>query len=287
MSLPQQLVYGAGGTVSIDVPRLPQNAQVTVLQSDGTVVIGPVAATLSAINTLLNTTCYAGDLAINVANTTGIAANSTFWLQDDPEEVLARKVGTGGTVTLRRPLLYDHVVNAVVEGTRLSYEVPAANASTLFWDGRAEWNIDGAGVTDYTAVECGKYPLRRLATAQDMADIEPQLYNLIDSEASLERLLDLAFERVLSRVATMAPDMRTRVFTGSSEFRHCTALMAWTLFYMRQRGPEAQGLYERFGKELDGELARICQVVPRDADQDGTVEIDEKASVRTVRLRRC
>ena len=284
MSLPQHVTCGVGGTIHVDVKDLPLNARVSILDFDGTALVSSGTANVSQVNTTLSGAGTKGDTAINVSSNTGFAVGVTCWLQDDPEEILVRKI-SGGTISLRRPLMYDHANAATVEGSRISYTVNAAVANTPWWDGRAEWNIDGT-IQHYTAVECTKYPLVRLATAQDLFDIEPKIYHLLDDEADIERLLDLGMEQVLKRVALSAPDLRARVYTGSMEFRHATALAALSLYYMRQPGEMAKDMWTRYREELEKEIQAICQVVPRDANQDGTMTADERPSVRTVVLRR-
>lgn len=285
MTLPQHVLYGIGGTVSTDRATRPTNAQLKIIGYDGTALLGPVNATVSTINTTLAQAATKGTRAINVASNAGINIGAKCWLQDDPEDLPVRLV-SGVTITFRRPLMYDHVNGAVVEGTQIHYTMSGAQANTLAWDARCEWNIDGGAALKYTSLVVTKYPLVRDAQATDMADIEPAIYDLVPDEVELTRLLDLAHERVLSRIAMADPNFRVHVFTGSTEFRHATALAAWMLFYMRQRGSEAKELYERFTREMEAEILRVCQIVPRDTDQDGTVEADERLSPRCGRIRR-
>jgi len=284
MSLPQHLTYGVGGTVSIDLPSLPANGIVSVVDGDGTYQVTRQDATVSTVNTALRGTPSAGDKAINVASGTGVAVGMKLWIQDDPEESTVRSVSSN-TVNLRRPLVYDHSNNATVQQARVSYAVNAAAAASLFWDGRAEWNIGGSTMY-YTAVECTRYPLTRLATVNDIATLEPMIYQLMDSEDDVEDLLDLAFEHVLSRIASVSQDLRVRVFTASSVFKHVTALAFLQMLYMRQKGEDARDLWERYRAEVTAEIARLCVTTPRDADQDGVVEGDERISAGTVRLSR-
>jgi hypothetical protein len=163
--------------------------------------------------------------------------------------------------------------------------VTASDAGTLFWDGRAEWNIAGS-VYDYTTVECTKYPINRLATSQDVFDEDPKFYQILDSEADVERLLDNAHDDVLASIAEKAPDLRARVFTGSIEFTRATVFAFLRNWYRRQASDEALRLFDRYQTAFDGELARICTIVARDANQDGVVEGEERMSFRTVTLRR-
>lgn len=281
MSLPQHLTFGEGGTVSINLLEQPTAANVSIVQGDGTTVVSGLAATVSTINTTLTNAATRGEFAINVDGTTGIAVGSVMHITDDPEEVLVSKV-VAPEVTLRRPLLRDHLSASAVQGTQVSAVVNAQLSNALWWDGHCEWLVDG--VKYFTAVECTKYPIDRLATVQDIEDIEPSFYHLADEELDVDRLLDLALTHVLKRIAAKSPDMRVKVFPGSTEFRHVTALAALKLFFMRQRGEDAATLYERYTTVLRGEIDSLVGVIPRDADQDGVIEPSDKISMRSVRL---
>ena len=283
MSLPQHLTYLEGGTVSIDVLDLPAVANVSIVSGDGTTHGSGIAATVSTIDTTAANAITRGQRAINVVSATGMSVGQTMHIQDDPEEVLIRKVD-GLEISLRRPVTLDHVTGATIEGSCITAAINSAVAGDLWWDGRCEWIIDG--VKQFTAVECTKYPLDRLATVQDILDIEYSFYHLKDEELDVERLLDSALGDVLARIAVKSPDLRTRVFPASSEFRRVTALGALRMFYMRQRGEDARELFERYSGELIAEIDRICGTVPRDADQDGVIEPGDRVSFRSVRLER-
>ncbi len=282
MALPQHLVYAVGGTIYIDVPSLPSNAQVRIFSGDGTEQRNTINATISTINTTLSSAASKGALSISVAANTGINVGSKFYIQDDREEILVRKIA-GTTISLRRPLCYDHISGAKCEGGRIYYTVPSNVANCLWWDGYAQWNIDGS-VQQYTSVECTTYPLKRLASSVDMSDIEPKMYYIIDTEADVERLLDLGHEEVLKRIGQMAPDQRVRVMPSSEEWRHASALAAWWFFYAGKPGADAKDLAERYNERLEAEIKRIIPLTPRDADQDGTIEEDEKFSTRSRKL---
>jgi hypothetical protein len=283
MSLGQSIQKGVGGTLSIDVQTRPSSVTVKIYTGRGDVVLNATAANISNIATTLNGAVSRGGYSLTVASNNGMLVGKTFHLQDDPEEVLIRKV-SGTTIYVRRPFLYDHANSAVIESGRIEYAVNSNIASSFWWDGRAEWNIDGE--LFYSACECTQYPMQRLATSQDLFDIEPKIYHMIDDEADIERLLDLGMDQVLSRLAAIAPDIRARVYPGTTEFRHATALAALYIWYMRQPGDVAKDLFERYRAELDAEVNRVCVTTPRDANQDGIISQNERISGRSGALRR-
>jgi len=278
MSLPQHITRGFGGAVSLDLPTRPSTVTLTAETDGGAALVSGQAATVSSVATTLSAAASRGDTSITVADGTGISAGQSLWLQDDPEAVLVRKV-SGTTVSLRRPVLHDHDSGATVEGTRCSYTISASDADTLFFDGRVFWTVDGERYV--TSLECTEYPLRRLADAQVLFDIDPQLAGITDTEDDIERGLDAAHAYILTAIGARG---RARVFTGEECFRQATGLAWFMVHYRARRGEDARELYERFRNELDAELGRITTTTPRDADQDGVVEPGDAYSFRSVRL---
>lgn len=284
MSLPQHILYGQGGTLHLDVLDRPANALVTAYDGDGTAVFRSRTCTLSNINTTVNGAVNKGATLINVASNTGFAVGGRFWLQDDPEEALCQKVA-GGSITLRRPLTRDHIAGALVEGTRISYQANSSDANATWWDGHLDWNIDGT-IQHQSAVECTKYLMTRVATAQDLYDEDPVFFSTFDPKMDIERMLDLAHQDVLTRIAAKSPEARGRVMPASESFVQATVFAFYERLYRPRAGMEQQALADGYAKRLNEEIERIAGILPRDADQDGAVETHEKLSVRSIRLRR-
>jgi prepilin-type processing-associated H-X9-DG protein len=281
VSLPQHITQNVGGTVSIDLLTRPTTVTLDIYTGEGASIVSAASGTVSTISTTLSAAPSRGDVSITVGANTGIAAGSVFWIQDDPEAVLAYKVATT-TISLRRPLLKDHASGATVQGTRCSYTVLAAAANVLFFDGRVKWTIDG--VTEWTALECTKYPLKRHCSIQDVIDRQPMLYEILTPGVDTERLLDLAHDEVLERIGVLG--RRIRVFPASSEFVSATAMAALMLHYQPQATDEGTRLYERYESLTQREVERVVEITPRDDNQDGVVQAAEKVSMRSVILRR-
>lgn len=283
MSLPQHIALGYGGTLHVDLRDMASNVQLTVIKGDGTTAFGPVAATVSTVDTTLNSDVTRGGYQINVANATGMANAVKCWVGDDPEEVLIESL-SGQVVALRRPLTRDHAANAAVQCTRVSYTVPAASANAAFWDGRMELNIDGGSSFVSTSVECTKYPIARHATVQNLFDEQSSLYHQSMREQDWERALDRGLEEVLKRIAKADPDLRARVYPAAQEIIDATVYATLMAFYRRSGADDATALYERYRKELQAEIENFCGTTPGDRNQDGVVSADERVTPRTVRL---
>lgn len=279
MSLPQHIIYEVGGTVSIDVEDRPTTAYVTIKNGDGSTIVDNVAASISTITTTLSSAVTVGSRTITVSNATGISDGKEFWLRNPSEKVRCKNIN-GTSVTLWRPVLSSHDNASNVQGTLITYAVSASNASTLFWDGRVSWVLDNS-LYAYTAVECTRYPLVRIATEQDLYDEFPDLDQMLSESDDVDALLNIAHEEVMSRIGG-----RTRVRTrpGSTEFKKATVFSFASALFRRRPGESADQLYKRYREELNNEITRIMETVPVDADQDGSIDQDDKRSSRTVQL---
>jgi len=251
---------------------------------DGTSVFNGRTCTISTVDTKLNAAVSRGATAINVNANTGFAVGGKFWLQDDPEEALCQKVA-GVAITLRRPLTRDHIAGAAIEGTRVSYACNATDAGMAFWDGHLDWNLAGV-IEEQSCFECTEFFNVRRATVQDLYDEDPQFYSLWDPKMDLERALDLAHDDVLSFVATKPADQRARVVPASREFIKATVFQFFHRLYRPRAGNDNAELAKSYRAQTIEEIDRMCLILPRDADQDGVVEVSEKIAHGTVRLRR-
>ena len=284
MPLPTCLQFNVGGTITYrSATSKPTAARVRILTGSGSEVLASTAATVSAIDAVLTDSVSRGDWAVSMNSNTAFTQGETFHITDDDEELLVKSVA-GLTVNLRRPAMKDHVSGAAAQGVTISYEVNSTTAATLWWDGHAEWNIDGS-VYDKTAVCCTKYPMRAVyPTDQDMLDVMPVLEREMPEEVDLERLKRIGSDRTMAHIAQLAPDLRAETFAGSAGFRHASCLFAAMIYTMSQRGDENRELYERFKKEAVEEVNRMITTQPRDANQNGVVEEDERVSPTSIRI---
>lgn len=278
MTIPQHIIYGAGGTVSLSVASLPSAGTVTIKSGDGATIVDDAAVTVSTISTTLDEAAARGARSITVADATGIASGSEFQLSN-PAEVVRCKSVSGAVVTLWRPLLHSHADTTAVSGINVSYTVLAADADSLFFDGRCEWTLDDV-LVDITSCECTKYPLLRPSAinAQHLSDELPDLAQLIDVEVDSERLLDDAFNEVLEKIGGKA---RVRVYTGSNAFRRASVFAACAAIFRHKPGDSARELYERYTKAFEQAAEDLQGVAPRDEDQDGVITERERITMKS------
>ena len=282
---PQHLTRGYPGNIVISRRAQAANALVTLMKRGGTALFSNETGTVSTVNTTTNSAVSKDGYQINIGSAAGVTTPGEYWLTDDPEAVLVEsRVGT--VLALRRPLTKAHVSGATFQGTTISIAVNAEITSTLFWDGRASFNIDGGQALMLASVECTAYPSYRTASVQNLFDEQPKLAYLKGREMDLERLLDLGQEDVLKKLSLVAQDHRARTLTGSPELAQATTYAALVRFYRRKSSDESTQLMMAYAAALETEIAAIAVLVPRDADQDGVVEADERISPKSFRMDR-
>lgn len=288
MSLPQQIVRSFGATIDF-YPKDPVDhgagagvvPQVTVRGPDGAVYVNAATATLDPVDTTLSSSASIGATTIAVTSATSVIRGRKYLLgtaASELQEMVRIRNISGTTLTVFRPLVYAHASGAEFMGTRLSFAVTSAQATTLFWDGSAEWNwtADGSAARDRrtrTAVECVLQPLERLATANDMQIRDPKFYRKIDSESDVDELLDTAFEDVISQVS---PQTHARTIQGSDGFILPTVYRALWLAACQFGEPFAY-LRDIYNTEWERSIALLKANFPADNDQDGFVESHERA----------
>lgn len=282
MGVSQHFVQTLGGTVDVQLQIRPDAAPaptVSVFGPGGTVYVDAQAATVDAVNTTLTAAPARGDRTVAVTSATGITVGREYLVGNgvlSPREpVRVRGVSTL-TVTLSRPLMNAHVNASPFVGTRLSYPVTSAQATTLFFDGRVRWTWTDATVTRHTwrSVDCCEYAHERLATLQDLQRLVPKLFYQMPLELDHEELLSIAYEETLEQ---LEGPVRIRTRTDSQAFIDATCYAA-AMRLVEMRGPEFFDQLEHYEKRWLKKCDAISQIGPFDNDQDGSVEAHEGGS---------
>lgn len=293
MALPQAFLRDVGGTIYLDAPvrstaGVPAPT-VVVRNSGNAAIVAATAATLDAASTTMTPAVAIGDRVLTVASTANFVAGRRYRLgpanpataSEGVEWVTVREVASGTVLNLRGPTLYAHAAAAPLVSTRLSYVVTAAQASALFWDGHAEWDLDATSHPEnvWTGVECVLRLLHNLCTVADVARRDPILFRRLKAEQDPEALVQVAFEDVME---ALGGSFRARTLIGSDALVVPTTYRT-LLEIAQQQGNEAA--MTRYAELLAGALTTLRSTRPADLDQDGVVEPHE-AAYETIRVDR-
>lgn len=274
MPLPQAIVRDVGGTIDIVLPERWDGATtptVTVCGPDGTAYVSAANATADTVSTTISAGAAIGASSVTVASATGITPGRTYLLgtaaSELTEHVRVRAVAST-TVYLYGPTLYAHASGVGFVGTRLSYAVTSAQATTLFARGWAVWTytVSSASKTAHTAVECVLKTVRRMASVADWQLRVPQLYYRLDG-VNADALLQSAFEDVLSSVE---PRYRVRTTIGDEAWSVPTIYRASEVM-AAEWGADWAPQRDYYRAEWTRQVAEAVKNFPVDNDEDGSV----------------
>ena len=288
MAIPQHILYNIGNSITMEIDYRPASATVACTSGSAGSIFTAQTATIGGIDTTLNGAVTAGATTITVTDATGFTAGENFYIvgADGSSEQCTVKGQSSTTITLTRPLLNAYADTSTVESRKLTYTVTAAQAATRFWDGHLTWIADSDKYY-FDHVVCTDYPLNRTAIAneQTLFKIEPLMKDSLDPNESLDRLLDLGFEDVLSYLNSVTGG-RAWSFLGPRSFELAVGFAAMVHHYRNQPGEAGEELLERFQAAFQSEMKTRLDSVPRDLDMDGAVEDNERVSARSLRLYR-
>lgn len=278
----QHITYNVGGTVYLDAPDRLSNPTIKILDGQGNTLVNGESATVNSVDTTLSAAASADDLTVTVSSATGIVTGGVYWLSSR-EQILVKSV-SGTTVTLFRPLVYDHANGADFESHRVTYSVSSSEASQTFWFGFCEWYNNGTFYAQ-TSLCCTKQPLFLMTGVQDLIDHDADFLRKISPEADVNRMLDVGFQDVIRQLDSKD---QARVFRASgNEFSKAIAYAVFRNHYMSKNSPEEMELYNRYDKAFQIEVALAINGLPKDTDEDGiTREADETPSFFSIRLTR-
>ena len=277
--IPQHITYGVGGTIYFYATARLTSPTVTIKTDKGTVIVSAQAATQVNVATTLSSAASAGDSTISVTSANNAAYGQEIILSAK-ETVIVKSISSN-VITLQRPLIMDHASNAACQCNTISYTVLAADADTLFWDGIATWYNNSVWYAQ-TPVECTRYPLFRLTTLQDVWDECPQLRDLLSPNDDPERLLKLAHEDVLTTISAI--DKATVFFASGKEIARAVVFQFLVNYYRHEAQESSEILYNRYQMALAEEIKKVVSILPRDADQDGVVESNERMRANFIRM---
>lgn len=292
MTLPQAIVRDIGGEVWTYAPiRAGANPVVVVRNDAGTEIVPSSAATIDPVTTTLNGAIARGVSAITLTSAADIVSGREYRIGPAdptaatvPHESVTVVSVAAAVVTLARPTRYPHATGVAFAGTRLSRDVTAAQAASLFWDGYARWSWDAmpSWLPRFdTAVECVRHRIVNLCTLEAWAAHDPWVHQFLASVLDPETHLATAFQSVL---LALGGKMRAQTLRGSDSLVRATAMRA--SFDVRMHNGAEPEVLEAAEKRYRDALGEI-QAWGADTDQDGVVEAHERVvSVWDGRLRR-
>lgn len=204
------VLLNTGGSFHVHLPRKPDAGTVTASfylpsgTSNGTGSISVPTAS-STVNAAANI----GALSLNVGSTTNFKVGHRYIVgNSDPDEYTAEhitvKSKTSNTITLLRPLMFDHASGDTIASSQVNITVSAAQASELGMGHRVELSYQVSGSAQPVVVDTfsvTRYlPISHL-NIETLRDLDPTLTKKIPSGTSFNDLMEQTWNMVLNRVA--------------------------------------------------------------------------------------
>lgn len=312
MSIPQQVTWSGadgpaaakGGTLVFGPlhERPSQNGaatpQISLYGPGGEAYVTDGAATIEGPATVptLAQACLRGqgatvDAPLRLTSTTGLTSRMPLLLGTDDasrplEVVRVRTVLDGVGMTLFGPLLHDHERGASIGGCRLIATISSAAATTKFRKGRAVfvWGSEGSASRNRTAqigAEVVRYPLLRMATADDLRRLDASWYAHISQFRDVDEILDEGWDECRRQI------WRRSIwgFVTSDGLRWATTLAAAWIETMGW-GPKWMERAGAWKAEFLRVLEASVEVNPVDSDEDGQITAREQPIFSTISLMR-
>ena len=262
---------------------LPAQADVgsidaTIYSSNGSVVSSSVEYTSSSVDTNVQAYVSGGASFFNVDDIAGIQRGKRYLL-DGPEEfggefVTVKSVETSGRVNLYRPTIYSHVSESAFQGTLVKVLVSGSATETV-----------GQHLYCTVDYEVSSEPQERLhksfhvtrfipvtnLSIEDLRDFDPQLGKKGLAGTHLNKLVENAWEMILSRVGARG---NAGGLVGSIDLTvpHSYLVRRLILENDPERKEQADAFSQRFNEEFEASMG----VATHDADGDGAINPNER-----------
>lgn len=300
----QEIPLNVGGTLVYEPPTRarPTVATCALVTPAGAALASPTV-TIDPVETTIATAAVAGDVEIELDDTSGIEARRYYVListSGEIAQVRIRQVRAGDVVVLYSPLRFDVAVGSDFFGTRLTAPVSSGNAATLGEGYEARWTVttDDGVQTDVT-----RWDVVRSAWPADLvtpSDLDRYAGATLTHEIEGADSYGLAY---LDEIETATEDVRTDIMEQGrrpSLFRSFAAFkttvierVLLNLAYLGRGIPAVDqadpGSYRqlreaRYSRALGQALATTKDY---DLDESGVADAAESAQrMQIIRLRR-
>jgi len=270
----QAVVKGKGGTVWTEfLGRRPASCTVDIFKGAGAQVVTTGACTVDTVNTTSTAATAAQDEAVALTSVAGITTGRRYLFGG--EEVGIKSI-SGSTVTLWAPLAIVHAIGSTFQGLRVTYDVSALQAATVWSDGYATFTPD-SGLPQTEVVHCTKHTFPdAMISAYDVRGIIPRMSGSVDADLDLEKAYRDARDNFL---LDLGGKTMVNAIIGVAQFRQLVAMRFWLdrrPEFGENWAPEFDNVEKRYMAGLD----RAQSVSPIDADGDGvTTEGPEKRAL--------
>lgn len=197
-----------GGTITIDLPVVPDSGTVTgSVFSPAGAELGSASVAVQTFSTTTTAAANPGVLQLTLSSSAGAVLGQQYLL-DGPEalggETVTLKAISGSTATLLRPTLSAHPVGASFQSSRATFTIPAAYAASVGRHYRLKVDCTSEAVEQpsiFVTFDVTRYNPVSFLNAESLRDLDPTLAAKIKVGTSLAQLKERTWSMILARIA--------------------------------------------------------------------------------------
>ena len=191
------------------LPRRPDSGTVTAsLYSPSGNYLGVAAVTIDNATSSVNAAANVGALTLNIGSATNFRVGHRYVVgNSDPDDYTAEKVTvkskSNNTITLLRPMLFDHASGDPIGGSQIDITV-TGSYNNVIGDGyriHVDYHVSGsAQPTIVESYDVVRYePISRL-NEETMRDLDPTLTKKLPSGIAFEELRTRTWAMIVQRI---------------------------------------------------------------------------------------
>ena len=268
------LTFNQTGQFHIHLPRRPDSGSVTAsLYDPSGALLGTASVTIDNATSSVNAAATVGATSLNIGSTTNFRVGHRYLVgNSDPEEYSAEfvtiKSKTTNTVTLLRPLMFDHSSGDPFAGTQVDMTVSSSLLGTIGQGYRVaiDYRVSGsAQPTQHHAFDVVRYyPVTNL-NIETLRDLDPTLTKKVPSGTSFEDLRTQTWEMICNRIrANYSPGS----LVGACILTQAHAYLIRSIM-AEIAGPDYIEYRNLMAQRFEEEFKVAMSAATFDADQDG------------------
>jgi hypothetical protein len=283
------LRYNQAGGFHIHLPQRPDSGTVTAsLYLPNGASNGTGSVTIdNASSTVSNAATY-GATTLNIGSTTNFKIGHKYIVGNaDPEnytaEVVHVKSKTTNTITLLRPLLFDHSSGDSIGGSQIDIRLTSAQTSVLGKGHRVEISYSVSGSAQPVLTEdfsvTRYYPIS-LLTTETIRDFDPTLSKKLPTGVSFEDLKNQTWSMILNRIGA---NYSAGSLVGTFDLTVAHQYLVRAII-AEGAGPDQQETARLYRERFQEEFNTVMAASTFDQNQDGITNQANDKYFKMIRL---
>lgn len=268
------LLFNQTQQFHVHLPRRPDTGSVTASFYDPSgAYLGLGTVTLDNASSSVNAAANIGATSLNIGSTTNFKVGHRYVIgNSDPEDYTAEfitiKSKTTNTITLLRPLFFDHASGDQIAGSRVDITVSSSLLGTIGAGYRVHVDFSTSGSVQPTQVHSFDV-VRFMPTShvhmETLRDLDPTLTKKMTNGVSFEDFRLQTWEMICSRIRA---NYNVGSLVGSAVLTTAHAYLMRAVI-AETAGPDYEDYRNLMWRRFEEEFKAVMAGCTFDADQDG------------------